>query len=261
MMPILYPGSLPSGALIAQGDTPVPARATRASSPAKAPPAPVWFNARALETLDLQEDGRIRGWHAMGAEHLRAAPMEFNKEGTPRDSILGQVLFRAQSHGGLMIDGQLPDAPFSIGMIYTGDAKRDALSLFSLQAEGDSAYSYLAAESGFLRFGHREGGPLVSIADPRKTVLMVFSSDRAKVRLAVNRMAAISTDCHLPKAALKLMLGCRGYSRPLYNKLGSFALSDVLIWPGQDVLAGGFARAPDAAQALWQERVRNGGQT
>ena len=260
-MPILYPGSLPQGALIGQGDAPAPVETASGQQVAKGPPAPVWFSAQAPETLDLQEDGRICGWHAVGDTTLRAEVMEFNKEGTPRDKIRGNVLFRAQSHGGLVIDGQLSGALFSFGLVYNSDAKRDALSLFSLQAENDSDYFYLAAESGFLRFGQREGGPLLSVVDPRKTVLMVFSSDGAKVRFAVNRTAAVAVDCGLPNVDLKLMLGCRGYSRPLFNKLGTFTLSDVLIWPGQDVLAGDFARAPDAALALWQERVRNGDQT
>ena len=260
-MPILYPGVLPLGALIGKGDAPAPVQPAPAPVVAKGPPAPVWFSAQASENFDLQEDGRISCWRAVGDKSQRAEVMEFNKEGTPRDKIRGQVLFRAQSHGGLMIDGLLPNAPFSIGMLYTSDTKRDALSLFSLQAVGDADYSYLTAESGFLRFGHRDGEPVVSVADPRKTVLAVFSYDGTVARLAVNRAGAVSVDCVLPKAALKLMLGCRGFSRPLYNKLGTFILSNVMIWPGQDVLAGEFARAPDAALALWQERVRNGDQT
>ena len=260
-MPILYPGALPLGALIGKDDAPAPVKPAPAPVAAKGPPAPVWFSTQAPESFDLQEDGRICGWHAVGAPGQRAEVMEFNKEGTPRDKIRGNLLFRAQSHGGLIIDGPLSQTPFSVGMLYTSDPKRDALSLFSLQATGDSEYSYMTAESGFLRFGHRDGEPVVSVVDPRKTVLMVFSYDGTMARLAVNRVPAVSVGCVLPKSALKLMLGCRGFSRPLYNKLGTFILSDVMIWPGQDVLAGEFARAPDAALALWQERVRNGDQT
>lgn len=76
--------------------------------------------------------------------------------------------------------------------------------------------------------------------------------------MSANRDLAISVACALPAAPLDLFLGCRGGSRSLLGKLGSFQASDLLIWPDQDVLAGEVARAPEAALSLWQERLRNG---
>lgn len=273
-MPILFPGPLPAGALLGSGSGPLdrPAAASapppapvRAKAADPAPPAPIWFTTACYETLHLSPAGRVLHWHARSDAGVdvaaTASPLSFNKDGTALDPVSGHLLFQAQSHSGLAISGHLQAGkPFSVGLIYHSDAGADALSLLSLQAAGDADYAYVSAEQGFIRFARREGGPLLSAPDPRKCVLLVLAHDGRTVRLSVNRSTALTAPLALPAGgALSLMLGCRGLARPLYNKLGSFALSDVMIWP-EDVLARDFARAPQEALALWQERSRDGSQ-
>lgn len=254
-MPIIYNGALPLGALV--GDDFTIATPRRPARPAVdlAPPAPIWFSTKRTDTLSFNGNRRVTGWQAIAPATVQARPARFNTEGTDWDSANLALDFVEKIHGGLCIDGALPEAPsFSIGLIYTPPVKRDAQTLLSLQAKDAEDYLFLSAENDFVRFGMKGGDVSLSAPDPQKLTLLVLAFDGTQVRMAMNRDLAISQNLVLEPAARDLFIGCRGEARSLLNKLGSFKLTDVLIWPEQDVLAGEVTRAPEAALALWQER-------
>jgi hypothetical protein len=256
-MPILFNGALPLGALVGKGAAPAPARPL-APAIDLGPPAPVWFSTARQDRLSFNRDGRVTGWQAMAPATAQARPARFNSEGTGWDAETQALDFVEKIHGGLCIEDALPQTGcFSLGLIYTPPPKRDAQTLLSLQAKGAEDYLFLSAESGFVRFGMKGGDASLHAPDPQKLTLLLLASDGAKVRMALNRDLAVAVDCALAPAAFDLFLGCRGEARSLLNKLGSFKLTDVLIWPDQDVLAGEVARAPEAALGLWQERLRH----
>lgn len=256
-MPILFPGRLPAGALVDSSEIVAAPRAI--ARPKLGPPAPIWFSTTDVESLSFNSDRRVSRWHAKHPSAAVAAPVKFNDKGTGWDSGLAALDFVAKTHGGLCISDQLPSgACFSIGLIYTPPAKHDAQTLLSLQIKGEDGYAFMSAEDSFVRFGLKGGDQSLSAPDPQKLTLLILSSDGQKVRMSLNRDLAISVDCALAAAPLDLFIGCRGGTRSLLNKLGSFTLTDVLMWPNEDVLAGEVARAPDAALSLWQERLRDG---
>jgi hypothetical protein len=257
-MPIHFDGALPLGALVGTGFSQPTAPRPVAAKVNLGPPAPIWFSTAQSERLGFNRDQRVTAWQAMPPATVHARPVHFNAEGTGWDSAARALDFVEKTHGGLCIEAALPQAQrFSVGLIYTPPVKRDAQTLLSLQAKGAENYLFLSAENDFVRFGMKGGDANLSAPDPQKLTLLVLSSDGAKVRMALNRDLAISVDCKLDPAALDIFIGCRGETRSLLNKLGSFKLTDVLIWPDQDVLAGEVVRAPDAALALWQERLRH----
>ncbi|MGV8952359.1 MAG: hypothetical protein ACOH2M_14730 [Cypionkella sp.] len=262
MPPLLFQGRLPAGALVGEDFGPAPVVRAAAPVVSLGPPAPIWFSTTARETLQFNKDQRVTGWQAMAPTSARAEPVGFNSGGTGWDSALGALDFVEKTHGGLCVANLLPDgSQFSVGLIYTPPAKRDAQTLLSLQAKGEDGYAFLSAENAFVRFGLKGGDESLSAPDPQKLTLLVLSSDGRKVRMALNRDLAISVDCALSAAPLDIYIGCRGGARSLLGKLGSFTLTDLLVWPDVDVLAGDVARAPDAALAVWQERLRNGVQS
>jgi hypothetical protein len=255
-MPILFNGALPAGALVGEGLAPAP----RAITPVVdlGPPAPIWFSTARIETLEFNAENRVTGWQAMPPATACARALRFNGVGTGWDAEASALDFVEKTHGGLCIADVLPQANrFSVGLIYTPPPKRDAQTLLSLQAKGADDYMFLSAENDFVRFGMKGGDANLSAPDPQKLTLLVLASDGVQVRMALNRDLAISADCALEPAPLDLFIGCRGGVRSLLGKLGSFKLTDVLIWPDQNVLAGEVARAPEAALVIWQERLRN----
>ena len=257
-MVIFYPGMLPAGALIDADFTPTPARVVIAPKPL-GPPAPIWFSTRDADSLEFTSASRVTGWAACAPSTAHARPVGFNKDGTGWDAASQSLDFVEKTHGGLCVADAISDGScFSLGLIYTPPPKRDAQTLLSLQAREDESYAFLSAESGFIRFGLKGGEASLHLPDPQRLTLLLLSSDGQRVRMSANRDLAISVACALPAAPLDLFLGCRGGSRSLLGKLGSFQASDLLIWPDQDVLAGEVARAPEAALSLWQERLRNG---
>jgi hypothetical protein len=257
MPPLQFHGKLPPGALVDGNFGPV-THQTLATSPAlQAPPAPLWFSTRAPESLEFNAEGRVTRWQST-PPGLAATPVSFNSAGTGWATSPPALDFTGRQHGGLCVEAALPQGScFSLALIYAQSEKRDALTLLSLQAKGDENYIFLNAEAGSLRLAVKGGEASLSTQDPKKLSLLVLSSDGESLKLAVNRAEAQPMACALSDAPLDLFLGCRGASRSLIGKLGHFSLSDLLIWPGLDVLAGSFARAPQPALTLWQERQRD----
>ncbi len=257
MPPILFPGKLPAGALVEPG---LPtAKPKPRTQPVAGPPAPLWFSTRQPDRLEFNRTGRVTAWTACAPATASARAVGFNDTGTGWDAEARALDFTEKTHGGLCVDAALPRGDrFSVGLIYLPPPKRDAQTLLSLQAKGADDYLFLSAENDFVRFGIKGGDQSLTAPDPQRLTLVVLSSDGQNVRMAINRDVSVSLDCALPAAPLDLFIGCRGGSRSLLGKLGSFKLTDVLVWPGDDVLAGVVSRAPEAALNLWQERLRDG---
>lgn len=257
MPPLQFHGKLPPGALVDGNFGPVTHQTLPTSPALHAPPAPLWFSTRAPESLEFNAEGRVTRWQST-PPGLAATPVSFNSAGTGWAKAPAALDFTAGQHGGLGIKAAIAQGScFSLALIYSQDAKRDALTLLSLQAKGDENYVFLNAEAGSLRLAVKGSTASLSTPDPKKLTLLVLSSDGESLKLAVNRAEAQPMAYALSEAPLDLFLGCRGASRSLIGKLGHFSLSDLLIWPGVDVLAGSFARAPQPALSLWQERQRD----
>lgn len=255
-MALLYPGRLPIGALLDHDMPAAPATASPAAT--LPPPAPIWFSTAATDTLELNENGRVTAWQAVG-QPARLTALNHNREGTVWDRAAKALQFQGRTHGGLGADAILPHGNcFSLGMIYTPLPKGHTMTLCSLQAVDSEDYLFLSAWNGIIRFALRENEANFSQTEPKTTTLLVLSSNGTQVKLAVNRGPCSAIDFAIPDLPHDLFIGCRGSARSLVNKLGSFDLTDVMIWPDQDVLSGQHAQAPESALAHWQERLRHG---
>lgn len=258
-MALLYPGLLPPGALLNDAAIPVVAAPPLRERRALPPPAPIWFSAARADAFTFNDAGRVQTWAAMGQPNLRAEAVSHNKDGTEWRDTRGALQFHAKIHSGLTLPKIVPHGNlFSIGLIYQPPQQGSAMAIASLQAAENDNYFFISAENGVIRFAERDAETSLGHAEPATPTLVVISSDGSRVKMTVNRSLATSVDCALPDLPHDFLIGCRGTVRSLVNKLGSFGLTDVMIWPDQDVLAEGIARAPEAALAHWQERLQNG---
>lgn len=246
-MVLIYPGRLPPGALV----RPDPV----ALSPVLPPPEAIWLQAGTGQSLT--EAGRLSLWQAregLGAQVL-ARPVPANATGTAVRA--GALVFATGENGGLRL-APLMDMtpPLTLGLILTPEG--EARSLFTLQpAHGD--YVFVALEEGGLRLAQRGAEDALTLPCPEATgpMLILCSFDRGMARLSLNGEAPLSAALPLPRGPAELFLACRGARAGLRNKLGAFALHDLLIWPGKDLLAGPASELAGAL-ALWAARRRHG---
>jgi hypothetical protein len=235
-MVILYPSALPPGALV---------------RPDRSPPAPVWLSAAALTPP------RVTHWPAMGGAWAAEA-VAANASGTLCQTQPHALSFETGVNGGLMLAGAIPAAEcVTLGLVCAGLA--EARSLMALQPRGGEGYVFLAAERGLLRLGQKGGAAELALALPEDGAALVLCAlSGGEVRLAVNGGAAQAVPLDFPPGPADVFLGCRGPQAGLRNKLGRFRLSDVLVWPGQDLLARPGDPGLAGARAFWQERRRDG---
>ncbi|MDP4034429.1 MAG: hypothetical protein Q8P60_16560 [Pseudorhodobacter sp.] len=245
-MAILYSGALPPGALV---------------RPDPVPPATIWLTARAADLEFLPDDaGRVIGWRAQQATGIAAQAVAANLGGTVFHPPA--LRFATAQNGGLVLNGVIADAnTLTFGLIFRAgpDAGRTLLALQPL-AQGESLF--LDAQGDDLRLAQKGGKAELTLhadgAGAQATLVLCALAD-GQAWLAVNGGQAVqrrfSLDMHGPA---DLFIGCRGPRSGLHNKLGSFALSDVLLWPGQNLLARADDPALHGAIALWHERARLG---
>ncbi|PLL13593.1 hypothetical protein C0V75_09560 [Tabrizicola sp. TH137] len=240
--PLLFPGRLPDGALV-RGDT-LPTQPTLRPSTPPAAPAPVWLSCNhAPETTPLHL------WPASNGQAAASVPA--NDSGTAR-SASGALIFRAGENSGLCLADALPDAATaSLGAIFRPAPAASAGTILSLQPQDGSGYLFLAHEDGQLRIGRKDADLSLTAPAPEGAILAGLSLAAGRVTLFVNGTAASSAPLALSGPA-DLFIGCRTARPGLKNKLGSFHLADVLLWPGDP--------APDlaAACALRAERGQHG---
>ena len=258
-MTLTYHGSLPPGALVSG----IPA-APMPQKPDDSTAIPLHFIARTTDlTASDADPQRIVRW--MARNGALALPVGPNTDGTLFDAAnMPPVLrFEAESHGGLVLSEAIPDsAACSFGLIFQ-TAKADAETLLTLQPQGLKDYLFLAGRGGEVLAGQDADDfalslPLIQKAGP--VVLVLCGVSGRRVTVAVNDLDGVSgmLGGGWTAGPADLFIGCRGQRAGLRRKLGSFGLSDVLIWPDRDCLADPADAGAAAARALWHERQRDG---
>lgn len=241
-MVLTYPGPLPEGALV---------RATKPASTGPLPPAPLWLDAGAGVTLS--DTGGVLLWSAQTGAHT-AFPVPANASGTPYE--VQTLRFAAGENGGLVLPDAIPDlSSVSFAAILSPNLP-DARTLLSLQAKGSDDYIFLSLEDMRLRVAQRGSDVELTMTlkpDSRVPLLILCTFHAGLVRLSVNGGTAVTGNLPIDPAAADLFIGCRNGRGGMKNKLGSFDLSDVLLWPGQDL-----PLAPTSLIALWEDRCRRG---
>lgn len=249
MSALRYAGTLPPGALVRLDPAPVAA------------PASIWLTA---DPADLefapQDASRAVAWRAHGAPSCVAHAVSANPAGTTwRECALR---FDAAVNGGLRLADALADAAcLTLGLIFQAGLP-EARTLLALQPRGADGSLFLDAKGSELRLGQKGGDTQLLLqvdgaADQVTLVLLALGDGQAW--LAANGGAAVRAGTsQLMVGPADLFIACRGARGGLRNKLGAFALSDVLIWPGQNLLARAQDVALNGAISLWQERARHG---
>jgi|GEM_PF-1374277 len=249
MSALRYSGTLPPGALVRLDPAPVAA------------PAPIWLTADPADLGFAPRDAsRAIAWRAHGAPSCVANAVAANPSGTSyRD---GALHFHAEVNSGLRLADALTDAAcLTLGLIFQA-GQPEARTLLALQPRGAEGSFFLDAKGSELRLGQKGGETRLKLdvagaADQVTLVLLALGDGQAW--LGANGGAAVRAGTSLATVGpADLFIACRGARGGLRNKLGSFALSDVLIWPGQNLLAQARDTALVGAIALWQERVRHG---
>ena len=229
---LIFPGKLPRACLV------------RPDPVAQEQPAPIWFNLTDPARLTLNPAGNVTAWQAQSGPVLRA--VSYNQDGT---ELAGQHLrFTRGRHGGLVLDALPPLETLSLGLIYRTQGA-DPGTVLTVEGGADG-YAFVAAEDGRITLGTKGDAPGLDQPDGTGVVLVLCSLSAAVNRIALNDEPALTGPGYLPLGP-QIYIGCRGGKRSLLNKLGSFDLSDVMVWPGVDILT------PDTAQAarqLWQMR-------
>ncbi len=226
---LIYAGRLPQGALVR------PDVVTR-------PAAPIWFDAG--EGLELAPSGRMQGWTAREGR-AEARPVAANATGTRVEG--GALAFQAGECGGLVVAGAVPDAAaVTFGAILT-PRPPEARSLLSLQPLGSEDYIFLSLEGDRLRLARRgaEDAVVLTLPAPSGPLLILCRLTDGQARISANGQAATGP-LAVEATPADLYIGCRNGKGGMKGKLGSFTMTDLLIWPqGGDTAA---------AEALWRER-------
>ena len=249
MTALRYAGTLPPGALVRLDPVPVAA------------PAPIWLTADPDDLAFAPQDaGRIIAWRARATPTIVARAVAANPSGTTyRERALR---FEVEVNGGLRLTDALADAAcLTLGLIFKADLP-EARTLLTLQPAKAEGSLFVDAKGAELRLGQKGGETELMLqaegaADQVTLVLLALGDGQAW--LAANGGAAVSAGTGLATVGpADLFIACRGARGGLRNKLGAFALSDVLIWPGQNLLAQAQDVALSGAISLWQERARHG---
>jgi hypothetical protein len=256
---LIYQGALPTGALVS-GITASPTSQKANDSTA----IPLHFTARATDLTGSERDPlRIVRWKARNG--AQAIPVGPNTDGTLFDAAnTPPVLrFEAESHSGLVLSGAISDiAASSFGLIFQ-TAEGDAETLLTLQPLGLKDYVFLAGRGGEVLAGQDAGDFALSLPLIQKAgqvVLVLCGVSGRRVTVAVNDLDGVAgtLGATWTGGAADLFIGCRGQRAGLRRKLGSFGLSDVLVWPDRDCLADRADTGAAGARALWHERQRDG---
>ena len=219
--------------------------------------AEVWLDASF--GVNLSGEGRVMGWTSCGTNPAEALPVAGNATGTGFLADPPALHFVAGENGGLRLGNAITHgAMLTLGLIVTPDLP-EARTLLSLQPLDDEDYIFLSLEGMALRLMLRGSDKvLAQTLPPDATVplLIVVSLVDGMARMAVNGGAVIRGPLPAAPGAADLFIGCRNDRKGMKNKLGGFDLSDVLVWPGHDLLAA----SGDLGQvtALWDNRCRRG---
>ncbi len=247
-MVLIYPGTLPEGALVRTGT-------------AAPPPEPLWLDAGS--GLTLSDAGRVLAWSAKSGR-ATARPVPGNVNGTGFLTDPPALHFMAGENGGLRLSDALPDAAMlTFGVILTPDLP-EARTLLSLQPLGhletdDPDYIFISLEGMALRLARKGSDTALALTlspDTRVPLMILCGLNGGLARLSVN--GGPVQDGKLPVVAgpADLFIGCRSGRKGMRTKLGGIDLTDVTVWPGRDLLAE--AALPDRATAPWDDRCHRG---
>jgi hypothetical protein len=164
------------------------------------------------------------------------------------------LLFEAKKNSGQMLVGAVADLDaVTIAVVFAGVRARTVLSL---KAAGQGPLVFLDSRGSGHRLAVEDGGDIEIEASGRGARLVVLALCSGRGWLSVDGGPAVAGQFGEGLTGpADLYIGCRGAQADFRNKLGSFALSDVLIWPGQVLLPGSI---PTGVMALWHSRQRNG---
>ena len=250
-MVLLYRGPLPFGVLLRPTKAPAALPATPVSE------ADIWLDASTGVTLS--DTGRVTAWASRGANPAQALPVPDNATGTAYRSDPPALQFAAAENGGLRLAGAIADAAcLTVALILT-QGQPEARSLLSVQPLAHEDYIFLSLEGPHLRLARKDAAKGLAQTLPVEAqgpllILCAFSSGMA--RLSVNGGTAVAAPLPIEPGFADLFLGCRTARKGMKNKLGRFDLSDVMVWPGQDLL--GLGADLSAITALWNDRCRRG---
>jgi len=256
---IIFPGRLPPGALV-QGGSPKTAMAGEFTEI----PAPIWLTAD-ISSFEFSETapGRIIAWQSSGSVKFKAEAVAANELGTLFLPAPGRLQFTTGTNCGIILPDAIAEAEnVTIGLIFHADETEDPRTLMSLQSRGDDNYLFLSGDDGNLRLTQKTGDEELVTPLPNAgtgATLLLCAVERDRVYMGVNGGTAVTTaTASTPSGMADLFLGCRNARSGLHNKLGRFTLTDVMIWPGKNLLAGPNDPALNAAKALWASRSADG---
>lgn len=247
--PIHFPGRLPNGALVSTLEAPTASNTKQQPLPAQqkapsGPPAPLWLSCdHSPETTPLHL------WPSTEGQAATSVPA--NETGTAR-SAEGALLFQAGVNSGLCLSDALPDLDgVTCAALFRPMPGAAAGTVLSIQPKDGSGYLFLAHEDGHLRIGRKDSDLSLTAPSPDGVILAAISLSAGNVALSVNGRSAATAPLAIGGPA-DLYIGCRNARPGLKNKLGSFHLFDILLWPtdGQPDLS--------AALTLRRERGRHG---
>ncbi len=262
-MVLIYPGPLPRGALVRE--TPVRETLGRetlgpAAKPALAsgqPVADVWLDA--ATGVSLSGAGRVLGWTSRGPRPAQARPVSGNVTGTGFLNDPPALHFVAGENGGFRLSDAIADgAALTFGLIVTPDLP-EARTLVSLQPLAHEDYTFLSLDGMHMRLARRDADNALALTlpdDTRGPLLIVCALGGDEVRLSVNDGPVLRASLPAQSGPADLFIGCRNGRKGMKNKLGGFDLSDVMVWPGQDLLCS--TTLPPTLIALWEDRCRRG---
>lgn len=250
-MVLNYRGKLPEGVLLRTAKAPTALPAT------PVPQADIWLDASA--GITRTEAGRVTGWASRGSIPAQALPVPDNANGTGYRSDPPALQFAAGENGGLRLSGAVADGTcVTLALILTPGLP-DARSLLSLQPVAHEDYVFLSLEGPQVRLARKDavtGLSLTLPTDAQKPLLVLCAVGSGMARMSINGGPVVSAPLAAEEGPADLFIGCRTARKGMKNKLGRFDLSDVMVWPGQDLLGAkaGFA----AVTALWNDRCRLG---
>lgn len=258
-MAIIFPGKLPPGALVQDGSPKTATGGVFAEIP-----APIWLTAD-VSNFEFSETSpdRIIAWQSSGSVKFKAEAVAANELGTLFLPAPDRLQFTTGTNSGIILPDAIAEAEnVTIGLVFHADETEDPRTLMSLQSRGDDNYLFLSGDDGNLRLTQKTGDEELVTPLPNAgtgATLLLCAVEGEHVFMGVNGGPAMTTaTAGTPSGMADLFLGCRNARSGLHNKLGRFTLTDVMIWPGKNLLAGPNDPALNAVKALWVSRSANG---
>ncbi|MCB2134949.1 MAG: hypothetical protein KDE08_03230 [Rhodobacteraceae bacterium] len=195
----------------------------------------------------------------MYGDDCQALAVAANKTGTSIAENPARLTFRAEENSGLVLADVISDAgTLTFGLIFWPEAGADPRTLLSLQPRGEDDYLFLSGDGGVFRAAQKSEQMELALppqaADAAARILICAISGSA-LRLCLDFGPVAATPLDSPfQGRADLFIGCRNARAGLRRKLGAFGLTDVMAWPGEDLLSVPDSPALEAVKAVWRDR-------